>query len=195
MRLILYCNNYAHLSHRLERVPIIMTYTRVLSGKITGSMWVDASPILLELTHFIKSSNVLNTRRSLVYKFFACNILSIYMQQLKVFYFPEEKRNEFKITNPFNKTCNNSFYLLFLLVSNYFNDIVKYIQISWRPVIWGLILQFVFGLIMLRWPLGRSIFECISGKVTTFLNYAKAGANFVFSEKIVKEGVFAFAVS
>lgn len=67
-------------------------------------------------------------------------------------------------------------------------------QVNWRPVIWGLILQFIFGLIMLRWPVGRSIFECVSNKVVTFLDYAKAGASFVFSKNIVKDGVFAFAV-
>ncbi|XP_024877586.1 solute carrier family 28 member 3 [Temnothorax curvispinosus] len=67
-------------------------------------------------------------------------------------------------------------------------------QIDWRPVIWGLILQFIFGLIMLRWSVGHSIFDCVSGKVVTFLDYAKAGANFVFSKEIVGEGVFAFAV-
>jgi len=41
-----------------------------LPGKIVGDMWVDASPIPLELTHFIKSSNVLNARGSLVYQIF-----------------------------------------------------------------------------------------------------------------------------
>lgn len=67
-------------------------------------------------------------------------------------------------------------------------------QINWRPVIWGLILQFILGLITLRWPVGRSIFQCVSGKVATFLDYAKAGASFVFSNDLVTKGVFAFSV-
>ncbi|XP_072760726.1 solute carrier family 28 member 3 isoform X2 [Anoplolepis gracilipes] len=67
-------------------------------------------------------------------------------------------------------------------------------QVNWRPVIWGLILQFTLGLITLRWPVGRSIFECAANKVATFLNYAKVGAGFVFSEDIVSKGVFAFTV-
>ncbi|XP_018303103.1 solute carrier family 28 member 3 isoform X2 [Mycetomoellerius zeteki] len=67
-------------------------------------------------------------------------------------------------------------------------------QVNWKPVIWGLILQFILGLITLRWPVGRSIFQCVSTKVTTFLNYAKSGATFVFSEDIVSKGVFAFTV-
>ncbi|XP_070514228.1 uncharacterized transporter YutK isoform X2 [Cardiocondyla obscurior] len=67
-------------------------------------------------------------------------------------------------------------------------------QIRWRPVIWGLILQFILGLITLRWDTGRSIFQCVSGKVTTFLDYAKVGASFVYSDDLVSKGVFAFAV-
>ncbi|XP_020284175.1 solute carrier family 28 member 3-like [Pseudomyrmex gracilis] len=68
-------------------------------------------------------------------------------------------------------------------------------QIKWRTVFWGLILQFLLGLIMLRWPVGRSIFECISNKVATFLNFAKAGSRFVFSNELVdKIAVFAFTV-
>ena len=36
----------------------------------------------------------------------------------------------------------------------------------WRHVIWGLILQFVFALMILRWDVGRAIFSCIGDKVT-----------------------------
>lgn len=73
--------------------------------------------------------------------------------------------------------------------------IIKYAQIKWRPVFWGLILQFVLGVLTLRWAVGRSVFQCISDKVATFLDFAKVGASFVFSENIVNNGVFAFAVS
>ncbi|XP_029168974.1 solute carrier family 28 member 3-like isoform X1 [Nylanderia fulva] len=67
-------------------------------------------------------------------------------------------------------------------------------QVNWRPVIWGLILQFILGLITIRWPVGRNIFHCISNKVATFLNYTKVGAGFIFSEDLVSKGVFAFTV-
>lgn len=70
------------------------------------------------------------------------------------------------------------------------------LQIKWRTVFWGLILQFSLGLIMLRWPVGRSIFECISNKVATFLDFAKSGSSFVYSNELVdKIAVFAFTVS
>ncbi|KAJ8686623.1 hypothetical protein QAD02_022417 [Eretmocerus hayati] len=67
-------------------------------------------------------------------------------------------------------------------------------KVNWRPVIWGLILQFAFGLFTIRWSVGRAIFKCIANKVATFLNFAQSGASFVFSEKLVNDGVFAFSV-
>ncbi|XP_076182370.1 concentrative nucleoside transporter 2 isoform X2 [Ptiloglossa arizonensis] len=67
-------------------------------------------------------------------------------------------------------------------------------HIKWRPVLCGLILQFVFGLFTIRWIVGRAIFKCISDKVVTFLNFAKHGASFIFSEQLVKNGIFAFSV-
>lgn len=68
-------------------------------------------------------------------------------------------------------------------------------KVNWRPVIWGLILQIGFGLLIIRWTVGRSIFECVADKVTIFLNYAKDGSIFVFSEDLVIiNSVFAFSV-
>ncbi|XP_043279568.1 solute carrier family 28 member 3 [Venturia canescens] len=67
-------------------------------------------------------------------------------------------------------------------------------KIYWQPVIWGLILQFSFGLITIRWSVGRAIFQCVANKVAAFLGYAKDGAAFVFSQQIIDDGVFAFAV-
>ncbi|OAD55339.1 Solute carrier family 28 member 3 [Eufriesea mexicana] len=67
-------------------------------------------------------------------------------------------------------------------------------HINWRPVLSGLILQFLFGLIAIRWSVGRSIFQCLANKVETFLNYSKSGASFIYSDKLVADGVFAFTV-
>ncbi|XP_053598836.1 solute carrier family 28 member 3 [Microplitis demolitor] len=66
-------------------------------------------------------------------------------------------------------------------------------KINWRPVIWGLILQFGFGLLTIRWSVGRLMFQCISGKVAKFLNYAESGSKFVFSDHLVDAKVFAFS--
>ncbi|XP_031786980.1 solute carrier family 28 member 3 isoform X2 [Nasonia vitripennis] len=66
-------------------------------------------------------------------------------------------------------------------------------KVNWRTVLWGLILQFAFGLFTIRWAVGRGIFACVSNKVATFLNFAQSGASFVFSEELVQNGVFAFS--
>ncbi|KAK2577185.1 hypothetical protein KPH14_003341 [Odynerus spinipes] len=67
-------------------------------------------------------------------------------------------------------------------------------HINWRPVLCGLLMQFLFGLLTIRWSVGRAIFECISNKVAIFLDFAKEGAAFIFSEELVGKGVFAFSV-
>lgn len=66
-------------------------------------------------------------------------------------------------------------------------------KVNWRPVICGLITQLLLGLFIIRWDVGRMIFECFGEKVTTFLNYGQMGAAFVFGDFLVnQEKVFAF---
>lgn len=70
------------------------------------------------------------------------------------------------------------------------------IQVRWRPVFWGLGLQFAFGLLSIRWPFGRAVLECVGGKVTTFLSYTDEGTVMVYGETLVLQwGIFAFKVS
>ena len=38
-------------------------------------------------------------------------------------------------------------------------------DIVWRHVMWGLSLQFLFGLLILRWKFGKMFFDCIGDKV------------------------------
>jgi pyrimidine nucleoside transport protein len=59
---------------------------------------------------------------------------------------------------------------------------------------WGLYIQFVLGLITIRWSVGRSIFQCIGDKVATFLAYTDAGSSFVYGDMLIGSGVFAFKV-
>jgi pyrimidine nucleoside transport protein len=66
-------------------------------------------------------------------------------------------------------------------------------KINWRPVLCGLILQFLLALFCIRWSVGRMIFECFGEKVKIFLNYGQDGAAFVFGDFLVREKqVFAF---
>lgn len=43
-----------------------------------------------------------------------------------------------------------------------------------------MILQFLFGLVVLRWDTGQKIFACLGDRVATFLKYTDAGAGFVY---------------
>ncbi|KAJ8953708.1 hypothetical protein NQ314_007318 [Rhamnusium bicolor] len=66
-------------------------------------------------------------------------------------------------------------------------------MINWRTVIWGIILQFVFGLLTIRWDVGRNILQCIGDKVNILLNYAFMGAAFTYGDDLIyNQGVFAF---
>ncbi|XP_076763627.1 concentrative nucleoside transporter 2 [Xylocopa sonorina] len=66
-------------------------------------------------------------------------------------------------------------------------------RVNWGPVMSGLILQFLFGILTLRWSVGRAILQCVADKAEAFLNCAKSGASFVFGNQLVDDGVFAFS--
>lgn len=67
---------------------------------------------------------------------------------------------------------------------------------------WGVALQFIFGLIVLRWETGRQIIDCLGKKITIFLSYTDAGSGVVYGylvtdkneAKIVLGTIFAFKV-
>ncbi|CAM1294639.1 SLC28A3 (predicted) [Pycnogonum litorale] len=60
-------------------------------------------------------------------------------------------------------------------------------KVRWRPVLWGLSLQFIFALIILRWDVGRQVFDCIGNKVKTFLDFTDEGTSFVYSYLVTGE--------
>lgn len=47
-------------------------------------------------------------------------------------------------------------------------------------VAWGLALQFVFALCILRWDVGREVIACLGDKTNTFLGYTDDGSSFTF---------------
>ena len=69
--------------------------------------------------------------------------------------------------------------------------------IKLRILLWGMSLQFLFALLVLKTGFGR-IFQGIGAGVNAMLNYAEAGSNFVFGPLGIKSGpfgvVFAFQV-
>jgi CNT family concentrative nucleoside transporter len=52
--------------------------------------------------------------------------------------------------------------------------------IDYRTVAWGLGLQFVFALIVLKTDIGRAVFQSVGNVITRVLNYAFIGSDFVF---------------
>ncbi|GBE91314.1 NupC/NupG family nucleoside CNT transporter [Nostoc cycadae] len=66
-------------------------------------------------------------------------------------------------------------------------------SIRWRTVAWGLGLEFIFALIILKTPWGLNIFKSLGDIVSNFLAFSDVGAKFVFGENF-KDHLFAFQV-
>nr|XP_008118902.1 PREDICTED: sodium/nucleoside cotransporter 2 isoform X1 [Anolis carolinensis] len=64
-------------------------------------------------------------------------------------------------------------------------------HVYWRAVFWGLALQFLFGVLIIRTEPGFQAFQLIGAQVQIFLDFTRAGSSFVFGEKLIKES-FAF---
>ncbi|KAH3706707.1 hypothetical protein DPMN_066095 [Dreissena polymorpha] len=63
------------------------------------------------------------------------------------------------------------------------------LQINWVPVIWGVMLQFAFGLLILRWEPGFRACQWFGDQVTVFLSNTDWGCSFVFGEKYLDHPV------
>lgn len=57
-------------------------------------------------------------------------------------------------------------------------------RIPWRVVIWGLVLQFVFALIILRTPVGETVFDAANDAVLAVVGYTLEGAQFLFGDLV-----------
>nr|XP_020469570.1 sodium/nucleoside cotransporter 1-like [Monopterus albus] len=62
--------------------------------------------------------------------------------------------------------------------------------VSWRCVFWGLGMQFCMGLFIIRTEPGLIAFKWLGDQVQIFLNYTKAGSEFVFGPLVAN--IFAF---
>lgn len=58
------------------------------------------------------------------------------------------------------------------------------LQVSWRPVIGGLVLQFIFAYLILRTCFGYQLFNWLGQRVQEFLTHSDYGSWFVFRPKI-----------
>jgi CNT family concentrative nucleoside transporter len=53
-------------------------------------------------------------------------------------------------------------------------------KVAWRVVIWGISLQMIFALFILKTPVGSAIFTSVNDIVVALLNYTNDGAAFLF---------------
>jgi CNT family concentrative nucleoside transporter len=65
--------------------------------------------------------------------------------------------------------------------------------VRWQPVLWGIALQLIFALFILKTTLGFAIFNFLGEGVNKFLDFSDAGAKFVFGDNF-EEHFFAFKV-
>ena len=65
--------------------------------------------------------------------------------------------------------------------------------IKWRLVLWGIALQLIFALLILKTTVGFAVFKFLGDVVSQFLNFSDAGAKFVFGDNF-EEHFVAFKV-
>ncbi|MBD2101543.1 NupC/NupG family nucleoside CNT transporter [Leptolyngbya sp. FACHB-261] len=65
--------------------------------------------------------------------------------------------------------------------------------VRWRTVLWGIALQIVFALLILRTSAGFAVFKFLGDLVGQLLNFSDAGARFVFGDDF-ERNYFAFKV-
>ncbi|MGB3405322.1 MAG: NupC/NupG family nucleoside CNT transporter [Microcoleaceae cyanobacterium] len=65
--------------------------------------------------------------------------------------------------------------------------------VKWRPVLWGIALQLIIAVIILRIPLAYNMISLIGEAVTTFLAFSDVGAQFVFGVDY-EQHLFAFKI-
>lgn len=66
-------------------------------------------------------------------------------------------------------------------------------KVKWRPVFWGIALQLIFALLILRTSWGHDAFQWLGDRVSEFLAYTDAGSKFIFGDDY-EQHYFAFKV-
>ena len=57
-------------------------------------------------------------------------------------------------------------------------------QINYRIIVWGLSLQFIFGLLILKTPLGKPLFGFFDKVITKLISFSDAGSDFLFKSLV-----------
>jgi CNT family concentrative nucleoside transporter len=65
--------------------------------------------------------------------------------------------------------------------------------VKWQPVLWGIALQLIFAILILKTAPGLAVFKFLGDLVTQFLNFSDVGAKFIFGDNFA-EHFIAFKV-
>src|SRR5436309_5378911 len=60
-------------------------------------------------------------------------------------------------------------------------------KFPWRTVLWGLALQFIFALLILKTPWGAAVFDFAGRAVTKLIQFSNEGCQFVFGPLAVED--------
>ena len=82
---------------------------------------------------------------------------------------------------------------IFVFVGISYSLSVNRRAIRWSPVLWGIGLQLIFGVLILKTQPGFVVFKFLGDVVNQFLNYSDVGAKFVFGDSF-EEHYIAFKV-
>ncbi|XP_052806042.1 solute carrier family 28 member 3-like [Mya arenaria] len=83
---------------------------------------------------------------------------------------------------------------IFAFVALFYIFSYKPSKVKFRPVFWGLAIQFYFALLILRTNWGYTAFQWLGDRIREFLEHTDAGAKFVFGEDTYTMHFFAFKV-
>ncbi|XP_044741587.1 solute carrier family 28 member 3-like [Chrysoperla carnea] len=143
-------------------------------------------------TFFTKISSCFNSneRRSSTFQVLNYVLTGIFLVGFLVFLFFDTAEERYRLKCLIGLGA-------FLVIGFVFSKHHK--KIRWRPVVTGLFLQVLFGILTIRWTVGRNVFQVFGDKVTQFLNYTSYGAEFIYGGPLVHglgddfPQVFAFA--
>ena len=57
-------------------------------------------------------------------------------------------------------------------------------QINYRIIVWGLSLQFIFGILILKTPLGKPLFGFFDKVITKLISFSDSGSDFLFKSLV-----------
>ncbi len=77
-----------------------------------------------------------------------------------------------------------SLFGLLLLVATAWGFSTNRRRVDWRLVAWGLSLQLVFALFILKTPLGEDLFSAVNQAVSALLGFTVDGARFIFGDLV-----------